>query len=284
MDHHATFEELVENNDLNEIFKFFVNSEYGNPEVETYLRHVRALTILCGNRTPYNEKEYSFLRSHYNFQGTLIFIVEDRDTLGCDVNVLTSLMPNITELCLVHEDPRPDFLQPELLLAKWKKITKLMVKIPEEAKYFHSFLEKLNVLESLETLVIYDYSHKDGSLKLKKEPFLARLKHLYFPHLRKLSKIQQYLNLKSLGFDFRYHVGHFHLLHFLLGNLQDLFLFDRFNLIYTISLDQLMNFLDRLLHVCRYNLRSLKIYSFQLFEVSFVFVLMFTNFNTYFFL
>ena len=136
--------------------KLFQDILDGNLKVETYLQNVRALTIFCGIHSPHNRKEYSILKDHYDFEESLIFYAQDHNIfINKDINFLTTMMPNITELCFVSEDPGSQKIK--LLLSKWTGIKKLMIKIPEEKKYFHEYMKEFNILKSLETLVIYDY-------------------------------------------------------------------------------------------------------------------------------
>lgn len=157
-----------------------------------------------------------------------------------------------------------------------------MVMLPRLAFDIRRFLKRLNVLKSLETLVVYnDFTetfHNDR-IRLHKEPFLSRIKHILIPCSEWLNNIANTLNLETLGV----HNVPTDISDVLFRNIQNFIFLDSGHHHYHKEVE-FEEFLGRLSAVNQDNLRSLKIFN-SLFDVSFClyFLLQITNFFIYFF-
>ena len=108
----------------------------------------------------------------------------------------------------------------ENLISQWKQISKLIFgsdfdpdidllldsdlnPYEEYIDFFEDhFLDSLNDLESLETLVIFvSGEYHDFGVSLRYQPFVHRLKHLFVPSIKWLEGVKECSKLTSLGFN-----------------------------------------------------------------------------------
>ena len=277
MDNFLVFRNIVKYLNLNDILNIRQINANFMYLVDDYLNNIEALTIFCRKYTPVWTEEYCMLRFNYRFRKSLVYDAQTKDTYGCEENFLTALMPNIKQFSIFYlPDLNSKLLELKLLLPKWRQITKIMVTIPYREDEIHEMLKNFNVLESLETFVIYNEVYLLNDLRLREEPFLSRIKHMFVPKIEWLDDVSNILNLESLGIS-RYSTN---LNKVLFENLQTFLILDCF----PGSLDkrsEFVIFLYNLHAVCKDNLRSFKIFRSVYFTVSF-YVEIFNFYNLFF--
>ena len=153
-----------------------------------------------------------------------------------------------------------------------------MVMLPRLAFDIRRFLKRLNVLKSLETLVVYnDFTetfHNDR-IRLHKEPFLSRIKHILIPCSEWLNNIANTLNLETLGV----HNVPTDISVVLFKNIQNfIFLDESTAQMFYADTNKFENCLLQLSSVCKDNLRSLKVFNSYFKVIFFCFCLQISHF------